>query len=101
MTAAQTLPEISVIVCSYNHDKWLERCVRSLAHQEDIDPSSYEVIVVNDDFRERETVRELMGQDCPDRGPILGQSRSSTQQHADAESPRRVVVPPRSGHAVD
>ena len=48
MTAAQTLPEISVIVCSYNHDKWLERCVRSLAHQEDIDPSSYEVIVVND-----------------------------------------------------
>ena len=48
MTAAQTLPEISVIVCSYNHDKWLERCIRSLAHQEDIDPSSYEVIVVND-----------------------------------------------------
>ena len=48
MTAAQTLPEISVIVCSYNHDKWLERCVRSLAHQEDIDPSSYEVILVND-----------------------------------------------------
>ena len=48
MAAAQTLPEISVIVCSYNHDKWLERCIRSLAHQEDIDASTYEVIVVND-----------------------------------------------------
>lgn len=42
------LPEISVIVCSHNHDKWIERCVRSLAHQEDIRQEDYEVIVVND-----------------------------------------------------
>lgn len=42
------LPEISVIVCCHNHDKWIERCVRSLAHQEDIAPEAYEIIVVND-----------------------------------------------------
>jgi glycosyltransferase involved in cell wall biosynthesis len=42
------LPEISVIVCSHNHDKWIERCVRSLAHQEDIAPHDYEILVVND-----------------------------------------------------
>jgi glycosyltransferase involved in cell wall biosynthesis len=42
------LPEISVIVCSHNHDKWIERCIRSLAHQEDIAATDYEVIVVND-----------------------------------------------------
>lgn len=42
------LPEISVIVCSYNHEKWLERCIRSLVHQEDIRQDAYEIIVVND-----------------------------------------------------
>jgi glycosyltransferase involved in cell wall biosynthesis len=42
------LPEISVIVCCHNHDKWIERCVRSLAHQEDIRPQDYEIVVVND-----------------------------------------------------
>ena len=42
------LPEISVIVCSHNHEKWIERCIRSLAHQEDIRLEDYEVIVVND-----------------------------------------------------
>ena len=36
------LPEISVIVCSHNHDKWIERCVRSLAHQEDIAAAAVE-----------------------------------------------------------
>lgn len=43
-----TLPEISVIVCSHNHEKWVERCVRSLVHQEDIRQEDYEIIVVND-----------------------------------------------------
>ncbi len=37
-----------MIVCCHNHDKWIERCVRSLAHQEDIRPEDYEIIVVND-----------------------------------------------------
>ncbi len=43
-----TLPEISVIVCSFNHAKWIERCIRSIVHQENIDPSTYEIVVVND-----------------------------------------------------
>jgi len=42
------LPEISVIVCCHNHGKWIERCIRSLAHQEDIQTDDYEIIVVND-----------------------------------------------------
>ena len=46
--SAPALPEISVIVCCHNHDKWVERCVRSLAHQEDIRAEDYEIIVVND-----------------------------------------------------
>lgn len=44
----ELLPDISVIVSCYNHDKWVERCIRSLAHQEDISHQSYEVIVVDD-----------------------------------------------------
>lgn len=50
MSLAQgySLPDISVVVCCHNHDKWIERCVRSLAHQEDIPHASYEIIVVND-----------------------------------------------------
>ncbi|RHX78291.1 glycosyltransferase family 2 protein [Leptospira yasudae] len=43
-----SLPEISVIVCSYNHAKWIERCIRSIVHQENIDPESYEIVIVND-----------------------------------------------------
>ena len=48
MIAPTSLPEISVIVCCHNHDKWIERCIRSLAHQEDIKPEDYEILVVND-----------------------------------------------------
>lgn len=42
------LPEISVIVCVYNHEKWIERCIRSLTHQQNINKDEYEIIVVND-----------------------------------------------------
>jgi glycosyltransferase involved in cell wall biosynthesis len=42
------LPEISVIVSSYNHEKWIERCIRSIVHQDDIAPQDYEILVVND-----------------------------------------------------
>ena len=48
MINSGVLPEISVIVCVHNHDKWIERCIRSLAHQEDISKEDYEIIVVND-----------------------------------------------------
>jgi len=43
-----SVPEVSVIVCAFNHDKWLERCIRSLIHQYNIEQSEYEIIVVND-----------------------------------------------------
>lgn len=48
MLERKILPEISVIVCSHNHEKWIERCIRSIAHQEDITPQDYEILVVND-----------------------------------------------------
>lgn len=43
-----SLPEISVIVCSYNHAKWIERCIRSIVHQDGIPRDSYEIVLVND-----------------------------------------------------
>lgn len=42
------LPDISVIICSYNHCKWIERCVRSLTHQSNIAEREYEIILVDD-----------------------------------------------------
>jgi len=41
-------PDISVIICSYNHGKWIERCLRSLLHQEFINQEEYEIILVDD-----------------------------------------------------
>lgn len=43
-----SLPDISVIVCSHNHDKWIERCIRSITHQEHIPSHTYEIILVDD-----------------------------------------------------
>jgi glycosyltransferase involved in cell wall biosynthesis len=42
------MPDISVIVCTYNHGKWLERCVRSLTHQQHISEDQFEIVVVDD-----------------------------------------------------
>jgi glycosyltransferase involved in cell wall biosynthesis len=42
------LPDISVIVCAHNHGKWLERCIRSLNHQQNITKDEFEIIVVDD-----------------------------------------------------
>ena len=39
------VPDISVIVCCYNHEKWIERCLRSLLLQEYIKNFDYEVII--------------------------------------------------------
>ena len=44
----QILPDISVIVSCYNHDKWIERCLRSLNHQRFIEETEYEIVLVND-----------------------------------------------------
>lgn len=40
--------DISVIICTYNHAKWLERCIRSIENQENIDSENYEIILVDD-----------------------------------------------------
>ena len=48
MRDLKVLPEISVIVSAYNHEKWVERCVRSLSHQVGIETHEYEIIVIDD-----------------------------------------------------
>ena len=40
--------DITVAICCYKQKKWLHRCLRSLANQT-IDPSCFEVVIVNDD----------------------------------------------------
>ena len=40
--------DISVIVCSFNHEKWIERCLRSLLNQSNINKNLYEIIIIND-----------------------------------------------------
>jgi glycosyltransferase involved in cell wall biosynthesis len=57
------LPDISVIVCAFNHDKWLERCIRSLNHQEFVDQDVYEIIIVDDGSTDNtsEVLRNLNG----------------------------------------
>jgi len=42
------LPSISVIVCSYNHERWISRCLRSIINQNNIQNNDFEVIIVND-----------------------------------------------------
>ena len=43
-----TIPEISIIICCYNHEKWIERCLRSILHQKNIKDNEYEVIIIDD-----------------------------------------------------
>lgn len=42
------LPEISIIICNFNHAKWLERCLRSVINQELIAQDMFEIILVDD-----------------------------------------------------
>ena len=42
------LPEISIIVCIYNHEKWIERCIRSLFNQINIQRKLFEIILIDD-----------------------------------------------------
>ena len=44
----QEAPDVSVIVCAYNHGKWIERCLRSLVNQDFVKKNEYEVIVIDD-----------------------------------------------------
>ena len=47
------IPEISIIVCCYNHEKWIERCLRSILHQKYIKDNEFEVIIVDDNSSDR------------------------------------------------
>ena len=40
--------EISVIISNFNHEKWIERTIRSLLHQQFLDQNDFEIIVVDD-----------------------------------------------------
>ena len=42
------MKSISVIICAYNHDKWIERCLRSVLNQEIISKEDFEIIFVDD-----------------------------------------------------
>ena len=42
------MPDISVIVCTYNHASWIERCIRSLLNQNFINKSNFEIILIED-----------------------------------------------------
>jgi len=48
MKKKKITPDISIVVCSYNHGKWIERCLRSLYHQEFIKQEDYEIILIDD-----------------------------------------------------
>src|SRR5574344_1996532 len=42
-----SMPSLSIIVPSYNADKYLQRCINSLLHQ-DIQNAEYEIIIIDD-----------------------------------------------------
>ena len=42
------LPEFTIIICNFNHAKWIERCLRSISHQTNINDDLFEVILIDD-----------------------------------------------------
>jgi glycosyltransferase involved in cell wall biosynthesis len=42
------IPEVSIITCNFNHAKYLERCIRSVKNQINIDSNEIEHIIVDD-----------------------------------------------------
>ena len=42
------LPDITVLVCTYNHGAWIERCIRSLLNQKFIKKDDFEIILIDD-----------------------------------------------------
>ena len=53
-----SFPDISVIVCTYNHEKWIERCIRSIINQANIKKDRWELIIV-DDFS-KDSTKEIL-----------------------------------------
>ena len=48
-------PSISVIICAYNHEKWIEKCLQSLIKQKNIKKTEYEIIIVDDASEDKTT----------------------------------------------
>lgn len=46
------MKEISIIVCSFNHEQWIERCLRSLINQKIVKQENYEILIVNDNSKD-------------------------------------------------
>ena len=42
------LPDITVVVCTFNHGAWIERCIRSLLNQKFIKKDDFEIILIDD-----------------------------------------------------
>ena len=42
------LPDITVVVCTYNHGAWIERCIRSLLNQKFIKKDEFEIVLIDD-----------------------------------------------------
>ena len=42
------LPDITVVVCTFNHGAWIERCIRSLLNQKFIKKDNFEIILIDD-----------------------------------------------------
>ncbi|MBU4017516.1 glycosyltransferase [Patescibacteria group bacterium] len=38
---------VSVAICTYNRSKYLQTCLDSLAHQENVDPKDYELLIID------------------------------------------------------
>ncbi|MBF0628504.1 MAG: glycosyltransferase family 2 protein [Magnetococcales bacterium] len=56
------LPDISVIVACYNQGGWVERCIRSISHQEGLAQGAFEILVVDDGSPDhtREVLQNLL-----------------------------------------
>lgn len=89
------LPEISVIVCCFNHAKWIERCIRSLNHQQHMEGIGFEVVVL-DDGSSDESVDVVQNLDVIPNLRIIEQDENkglpASLNHAIKKSRGRYVV---------
>lgn len=75
---------ISVIIPAYNAERTIQKCLHALKHQQGVDPSDYEIIVVDDGSTDNtvticendEAVRLVHLQDQPDEQGQPGQQGS-------------------------
>lgn len=60
-------PKISVIICTYNREKFLPGALNSLAHQT-LNPDDYEIIIINNNSTDS---TELISKNFVDENPLL------------------------------